>query len=384
MKKRGVFVLVLSLLIITMLGIGMCSAAVLPVIPAKTAPALTIDPSILKEIISAPSDLTATVSGLDISLSWEDTSSNETAFEIERKSARGFSKIATVGAGITSYDDNDLAAGTRYVYRVRAVNDSASSAYSNEAAATAVSPLIVKPGLPVPDIKIPLLPAAPVGLQAVSESAPEIKLSWVDKSGNEAGFKLERKHDSLDFTEITVIPGDATAYNDTGLLEGTTYTYRLCAFNAAGSSAYSNEASAQTAITVVAQPLQKIIKYRIGQYSYTLNGASYAMDVAPVIIRDRTFLPIRYVAEPLGAAIYWDGALQKATVILNGTTVEMVVNSHIAWVNGVETPISADPQVTPMLESGRVLVPMAFVASSLGCGVTWDGSIQEVTLTYPK
>lgn len=108
------------------------------------------------------------------------------------------------------------------------------------------------------------------------------------------------------------------------------------------------------------------------------------MDAAPVIINDRTYLPIRYVAEPLGATINWDASLQKVTFIFNGTTVEMIVNSNMAWVNGVDTPIAADPAVTPLLISDRLQVPVAFVAYSLGCYVAWDMALQEITITYPK
>lgn len=108
------------------------------------------------------------------------------------------------------------------------------------------------------------------------------------------------------------------------------------------------------------------------------------MDVSPVIIHSRTYLPIRYVAEPLGAAIEWDATLQKATVIFNDIIVEMVLNSSVARVDGVETPISSDPLVTPLVENGRILVPVAFVATSLRCDVAWDAANQEVILTYPK
>lgn len=374
MSKRCLPVMVVTMLIIAAMGLGMCSAAVITKVP--------IDP--VKPIINAPTDLTATTTNGEISLTWKDNSDNEGGFEVERKSGTTFAVIAGLGAGVTSFTDSNVTAGTSYVYRVRAISDTAVSAYSNEAAVT-MPTRVINPNLQViPKPKLSALPAVPAELQAVPASTSEIKLTWVDQSFNENGFYLERKQDNSDFSQIAVIPKDATQYIDTGLQEGITYTYRICAYNSFGSSDYSNESSSKTFTTIYSQPAPKIIKYRIGQSSYTLNGVSYPMDVAPIIFNSRTYLPIRYVAEPLGAAIDWNAAQQKAIIVFNDITVEMVLNSNIAWVDGVETKIDSDPLVTPIVQNDRVLVPVAFVATSLGCEVTWEGDIQEVTLIYPK
>lgn len=56
------------------------------------------------------------------------------------------------------------------------------------------------------------------------------------------------------------------------------------------------------------------LKMTLGKTDYTLNGATKTMDVAPIIRNDRTMLPVRYVAEALGAEIAWDGATSTATI----------------------------------------------------------------------
>ena len=88
--------------------------------------------------LTAPSNLTATsISSSQINLTWQDNSSDETGFEIERKTGSGsYSQIATVGVNITSYSDTFLSCGTTYYYRVRAYTAVANSDYSNEASAT--------------------------------------------------------------------------------------------------------------------------------------------------------------------------------------------------------------------------------------------------------
>ncbi|NPV90545.1 MAG: hypothetical protein HPY50_07225 [Firmicutes bacterium] len=387
--KNVAAIVTLFLLLITMTGLPVHSAAITPGLSLPQNTIQTVDPSILRTIILAPSELTATSADTSVELTWKDNSTNESGFEVERKSAgASFSKIATVSAGITTYADSGLIANTQYIYRVRAVTSSASSPYSNEATATINTTRVMSPIKPSTPLQPSLLtPAVPVKLSAVSLSGSEVGISWSDQSMNESGFKLERKTANKSYAEIAVIPKDTTTYKDTGLQENTIYSYRIRAFNASGTSLYSNEVTVQTPIVIYAQEfegLKKIIKYRIGMTDYTVNGQVHTMDVSPIIINGRTYVPIRFVAEPLGAAINWEIALQKVTFTLNGTTVEMIVNSNMAKVNGVDTPIDNDPQIVPLILSERVQVPVAFAANSLGCDVAWDPTLQEITLTYPK
>ena len=88
---------------------------------------------------NAPSSLTATtVSSSAIDLSWEDNSSDESDFEVERSlgDANNFANIGSVGANVTTFSDSRLSAETTYDYRVRATNGAGNSDYSNTATAT--------------------------------------------------------------------------------------------------------------------------------------------------------------------------------------------------------------------------------------------------------
>jgi len=90
-------------------------------------------------------------------------------------------------------------------------------------------------------------PAAPTGLAGQSFKGNTVLLNWVDNANNEDGFKIERKTGAGTFAEIVQVPANTTSYTDTPVTAGTTYSYRVRAFNAAGNSAYSNEIS----VTVV-------------------------------------------------------------------------------------------------------------------------------------
>ena len=96
--------------------------------------------------LEAPSNLVATaVSTSEIGLTWQDNSSNEDGFRIERcagMGCTGFTEIATVGANVTSYPNTGLTAGTSFTYRVRAYSAERTSGYSNPATATTLSEML--------------------------------------------------------------------------------------------------------------------------------------------------------------------------------------------------------------------------------------------------
>jgi hypothetical protein len=78
-------------------------------------------------------------------------------------------------------------------------------------------------------------------------------MSWTDNSPDESGFRIERKTGTDGaFTEIARTGANVTSYADAGLAPGTTYCYRVQAFNATTTSAYSDEACATTTTLMAA------------------------------------------------------------------------------------------------------------------------------------
>ena len=76
-----------------------------------------------------------------IRLAWQDNSANETGFLIERRrqGSGEWVRVGTTPADTTSFTSEGLFSEATYLHRVRAFNDSESSAYSNGAAATTLS-----------------------------------------------------------------------------------------------------------------------------------------------------------------------------------------------------------------------------------------------------
>lgn len=101
---------------------------------SNTADAGIVQPP-LEFTPNPPSNLTASFSGTQVSLSWTDNSAAEAGFRIERRvgTAGAYSALASVGANTTSYVDGTVAPGNSYSYRLLAFNFNGDSAFSNEA-----------------------------------------------------------------------------------------------------------------------------------------------------------------------------------------------------------------------------------------------------------
>ena len=101
---------------------------------------------------------------------------------------------------------------------------------------------------------VPTPPAAPTDLTATVASCSQINLGWTDNSGDETSFKIERSTDGSNFSEIASVGANVTTYNNTGLTAGTTYYYRVRAYNGGGYSGYTNTANAATPVCPPAPP----------------------------------------------------------------------------------------------------------------------------------
>ena len=79
----------------------------------------------------------------------------------------------------------------------------------------------------------------------------------------------------------------------------------------------------------------------VGSSDATVNGVNVKTDAAPMIISDRTMLPARFVAERLGASVAWDESARKVTVNGSGVKVELYIDSATAYINGVATTLDS-------------------------------------------
>ncbi|MBT9136761.1 MAG: Oligopeptide-binding protein AppA [Firmicutes bacterium] len=109
----------------------------------------------------------------------------------------------------------------------------------------------------------------------------------------------------------------------------------------------------------------------------TINGAPLALDVAPTIQNGRTLVPMRAIFEALGAQVHWDNP-DIVRAYRREDAIVLQIGSRTAWVNGPPRPID----VPPVVIDGRTMVPLRFVAESLGAQVAWVEATRTVTVQH--
>ncbi|MBL0388893.1 copper amine oxidase N-terminal domain-containing protein [Tumebacillus sp. ITR2] len=99
-------------------------------------------------------------------------------------------------------------------------------------------------------------------------------------------------------------------------------------------------------------------------------------DVAPYVENDRTMVPLRLIAEFLGANVSWEGALNMTLIDKGNDVIGIVEGDKEALVN--LKPVQMD--VEPVVKNNRMLVPLRFIIENLGGDVKWDETTQSITI----
>lgn len=90
--------------------------------------------------------------------------------------------------------------------------------------------------------------------------------------------------------------------------------------------------------------------------------------VKPMIVADRTLVPLRFIAESIGAEVSWDQNARTATVVLDGKTVTATEGENAIYVDGARVETEAGAQII----NDRTMLPLRAVCEALGKTLTWD------------
>ena len=108
------------------------------------------------------------------------------------------------------------------------------------------------------------------------------------------------------------------------------------------------------------------------------NVTAYAHD-------NRTFVPVRFVAERLGAEVGWENDTQTAVITKGGHTIRMKVGELTYTLDGVEKKLDVPAEFTPSVNNEfRTMVPVRFVTEALGYQVEWDQARNLAVVIDPE
>ena len=310
----------------------------------------------------APTSLTATqISQTSVRLSWNPPSNNGGGF-IEgydvSNTPDGVTWSAVTPTSANTIDVTGLTGGLTYTFRILTRNTFTSSAYVTT------------------ELRTLVLPVAITGLTTGTISSQTVPLSWTASPAGESvsGYKVEYSADGSTFTTAAA-NNAATSYNVLGLVNGTQYTFRVSAINAAG----TGSSVTVTGTPVGAMPISNFSASSENQSS-TLQWSSPANGGATITglrIRSSSDNGVSWSTQQASLAAGTTSYLVSG--LTNGTTYtfEVVVLTNLGQSTAVTT---TSTPLAPVPSSPLNLAVASTTASSVE--LTWSTPASGTTISY--
>jgi hypothetical protein len=128
----------------------------------------------------------------------------------------------------------------------------------------------------------------------------------------------------------------------------------------------------------IQHPQNKTIELQIGSRKYLSDSQRKTFALPPVIVQQRTFVPLRSIAEDMGANVEW---IPKDSMILvqkKPLQIEMKIGKLMVVINGKTRYID----VPPLLYKNTTMIPLRYIAETLGGKVSWNAQGQRIKIDY--
>ena len=124
-------------------------------------------------------------------------------------------------------------------------------------------------------------------------------------------------------------------------------------------------------------PASVSISLTIGEKQLIADGDMVMdLEVAPIIINDRTMVPMRDIFTVLGANIQWDDETKTVYALKNGVMIVIQIGKDIMFVNNTRVELDAPAVIV----DDRTMVPLRAIAQAYGSTVNYDDETKTVTI----
>ncbi|WP_010251980.1 stalk domain-containing protein [Acetivibrio cellulolyticus] len=143
-----------------------------------------------------------------------------------------------------------------------------------------------------------------------------------------------------------------------------------------------NATDVKTMYEDVMKSASGVIELQINKSKMTVNNVEKEVDpgrnTSPVIVNNRTLVPIRSIIEAMGGNIAWDGNERRVDIILKGKTIKL-------WIDKTESIVGTEKKaldVAPAIIKERTMLPLRFVTENLGATIEWNDTEKKITIRY--
>lgn len=128
--------------------------------------------------------------------------------------------------------------------------------------------------------------------------------------------------------------------------------------------------------------LNGTIFLRIDNYAAVVDGELVHIypgekNVVPYLSSDRTFVPLRFIAEELDAQVEWIAETRHVVIKRGGKTLDLSIDATTYTIDG----FSHEMDAPAVIVNDRTMVPIRFVMEALGSAVEWDANNRMVIVS---
>ncbi|UFJ42882.1 copper amine oxidase N-terminal domain-containing protein [Brevibacillus humidisoli] len=115
-------------------------------------------------------------------------------------------------------------------------------------------------------------------------------------------------------------------------------------------------------------------RLKLNVASFTKNGQSHALAVAPYTANGNTLVPAQFFRDALGLSTQWNG--NSAVVVSGSTVIRFTVGSDTAMIGQTTVRLPVAVQV----KEGMPMLPIRFVSDTLKYTLGWDGATSSIVM----
>ncbi|MDD4663738.1 MAG: stalk domain-containing protein, partial [Caldisericia bacterium] len=120
------------------------------------------------------------------------------------------------------------------------------------------------------------------------------------------------------------------------------------------------------------------IMLTLGERIGTFNDREFTMDAPPMMSNGRVMVPLRLIADIFGADVLWESSKKQVEIALRFSKIVLKVGSNQAVMNGKTTSLDAPP----IIQNGRVMVPIRFISEAFSSEVEWNQEEKRVIIRF--
>ncbi|MDD4029010.1 MAG: copper amine oxidase N-terminal domain-containing protein [Caldisericia bacterium] len=123
------------------------------------------------------------------------------------------------------------------------------------------------------------------------------------------------------------------------------------------------------------------VELQIGSKIGYINGREISLPTHPTIVRGRTFVPLRFLAEAFGAFVQYKGDAKPPRIQIqkDNDIIELAMGSKTATINGKEIML----EEAPFVQESSAMIPMYFLIDTWNMEAMWEAVERRITIGFP-